>query len=127
MMGIKIASIGEGALVAVSGVTCVFIMLACLAGIIWTITKVMGKSTELIIEPYRQNHPKAEVHDPLSHSMDRQTADSYGGTVLLYDTDEKTAACIMAIVSHETGIPPEQLIFHSIRCLDCEDTNGGMM
>lgn len=33
----------------------------------------------------------------------------------LYDTDEKTAAMVMAIVADESGIPPEELIFHSIR------------
>ena len=32
--------------------------------------------------------------------------------------DEKTAACLMAIVSEETGIPLSQLIFKKIRALD---------
>jgi len=45
-------------------------------------------------------------------------AGAYGGEVKLYDTDDKTAACIMAIVSDETGIPLNQLIFKSIKCLE---------
>ena len=40
-----------------------------------------------------------------------------GGEVVLIDTDEKTAACIMAIVSHETGIPLHELIFKKIKAL----------
>ena len=40
-----------------------------------------------------------------------------GGEVALIDVDEKTAACIMAIVSHETGIPLNELIFHKIKAL----------
>ena len=36
----------------------------------------------------------------------------------LYKTSEKTAATIMAIVSHESGIPLERLSFSSIRLVD---------
>ena len=47
-----------------------------------------------------------------------QTADSgiYGGNIAVFDDiDDKTVACIMAIVSDETKIPLNQLIFKSIR------------
>lgn len=43
-------------------------------------------------------------------------APSVGSQALsLVDVDEKTAAMIMAIVCHETGTPPDQLYFKSIR------------
>ena len=35
--------------------------------------------------------------------------------ILLVDTDEQTAAMLMAIVSDQTGIPLERLHFQSIR------------
>jgi hypothetical protein len=43
---------------------------------------------------------------------------AYVGEIALLNVDEKTAACIMAIVSDETKIPLSQLIFRSIRALD---------
>ena len=42
----------------------------------------------------------------------------YGHGVELYKVDEKSAATIMAIVSHETGIPLNRLQFNSIRLDD---------
>jgi len=43
---------------------------------------------------------------------------SYGGQLKLINVDEKTAALIIAIVSHETGIPLSQLQFKSIKALN---------
>lgn len=43
---------------------------------------------------------------------------SSGGQVKLIDVDEKTAATIIAIVSHETGIPLSELQFKSIKALN---------
>lgn len=42
----------------------------------------------------------------------------YCNGVELYKTDEKSAATIMAIVSHESGIPLNRLQFTSIRLID---------
>ena len=42
---------------------------------------------------------------------------TYTGEVALIGCDEKTAAMVMAIVSYETGIPLDQLIFHKIKAL----------
>jgi|GEM_PF-238831 len=42
----------------------------------------------------------------------------HGNNVELYKVDEQSAATIMAIVSHETGIPLERLQFKSIRLDD---------
>ncbi|MGI6569628.1 MAG: hypothetical protein ACOX27_00970 [Caldicoprobacterales bacterium] len=40
------------------------------------------------------------------------------GTLKLKNVDEKTAAMIMAIVSHESGIPLSQLRFKFIKALE---------
>lgn len=40
------------------------------------------------------------------------------GELKLIGVDEKTAAMIMAIVSHETKIPLSELIFKSIKAID---------
>jgi len=40
------------------------------------------------------------------------------GTLVLKDVDEATAAMIMAIVSDESGIPLERLIFRSIKLIE---------
>ncbi len=40
------------------------------------------------------------------------------GEVKLRDVDEKTAAMIMAIVSHESNIPLSELCFKSIKAID---------
>ena len=37
------------------------------------------------------------------------------GTLVLKDVDEATAAMLMAIVADESGIPPERLVFRSIK------------
>ena len=37
--------------------------------------------------------------------------------VVLEGVDETQAACVMAIVSHETGIPLDQLVFKSIKAV----------
>lgn len=112
-MGIIIHSLGDAFFVAISGVLSVFTMLACLAAIIVLITKAMGKGTELIIEPYRQKQFKTT----LQQGTNLKEAFVSGGRVQLLDVDEKKAACIMAIVSDETGIPLNELVFKSIRHL----------
>lgn len=43
---------------------------------------------------------------------------AYCGELLLFDVDEKTAACLMAIVCEQTKIPLNELVFKSIRALD---------
>ena len=57
-----------------------------------------------------RQHPRRKLHS-------EPVGGTYGGEVMLIDVDEKTAACIMAIVSHETGIPLSELIFKKIKAL----------
>lgn len=107
---------GEALMVALSGFLVVFLMLIILWGIIVMINKVVTaiekKAEDTAVpsfpeEPVRQEAPAAE-----------STSQTYGGEIALYDVDEKTAATIMAIISHETKIPLNQLVFKSIRAVE---------
>ena len=111
-------ALGDALIVAVSGVSVVFLMLCILWGIIVLINRVVSslekKETAAMPPVPMPSAPvKAEpaAPAPVQHG-------TFGGEVLLYDVDEKTAACIMAIVSDQTKIPLNELIFKSIRALD---------
>ncbi len=101
-MAIESLSAGEAGLIALSGFATVFIMLAVLCLICVVMAKAMGT---------KKTAPAAA---PAAQAPADQT---YGGDIKLIDVDEKTAACIMAIVSDQTGIPLSELIFKKIRGL----------
>lgn len=107
-MGITEVSIVEALFIALSGILVVFMMLAILSVVITAISSIAGE---------KESGAPAAV--PAENGDDASPEDvPYGGTVRLLNVDEKTAACVMAIVSHETGIPLNQLVFKSIRSLD---------
>lgn len=98
-------------LIALSGMVIVFIMLVCLCLMIPVISKVVQ---------ILQKKPQAAAEAAPAAAVPAAPAPvvgAVGGEVALIDVDEKTAACIMAIVSHETGIPLNELIFHKIKAL----------
>ena len=105
----------EALMIALSGFLVVFLMLVLLWGIMALINKAVS-AIEKKEEPAAAGNPfaaekTAEPEAPKKH-------ETYGGEIALYGVDEKTAACIMAIVSDSSGIPLENLIFRSIRALD---------
>ncbi len=119
----------DALIVAFSGIAVVFFLLIILWAIIEMINRTVSsienrKAAPVPAAPQRaetvQEEPAAEEPavaaaadepEPVQHG-------TYGGELLLFDVDEKTAACIMAIVSDQTRIPLNQLIFKSIRALD---------
>ncbi|MCR5793868.1 MAG: OadG family protein [Solobacterium sp.] len=106
----------EALIIAASGFLTVFFMLVLLWFIIQMINKAVTaieRKTENPVKPSLAAEPA--VIEP---EMPAQPAQTYGGEIALYDVDEKTAACIMAIISDETKIPLNQLIFRSIRAMD---------
>ena len=106
-------SVTSALLVALSGMVIVFLMLAVLCGMIVVISKVVGgltKKSEAAATP-------APAAAPAPTAAPVPAPGPFGGEVALIDVDEKTAACIMAIVSHETGIPLSELVFKSIKAL----------
>lgn len=106
---------GESFLIAISGIVIVFIMLAILCAFIPLISRC--------VQFFENRGKKAVPAKPTSaapaapQTVPEPACGVYGGEVMLIDVDEKTAACIMAIVSHETGIPLSELIFKKIKAL----------
>ena len=105
---------GEALIVAASGFLTVFFMLCLLWMIIVIINKAVtsieGKTAEAVPAP-------AAVQETAAETPKKENV-VYGGEIALYGVDEKTAACIMAIVCDQTKIPLDQLVFRSIRALD---------
>ena len=104
---------GESFLIALSGIVIVFLMLAVLCLFIPVISRIVQ-----FFEARSAKQQEAPQPAPPVAPMPAALAGAaYTGEVTLIDVDEKTAACIMAIVSHETGIPLSELIFKTIRAL----------
>ncbi len=98
----------EAVMVAISGFVIVFLMLALLWGVIVVISRVVG-ATEKKNEPAAAAAPAAPAAAPAPAPAAPQ--------VVLEGIDDTQAACVMAIVSHETGIPLDQLVFKSIKAV----------
>ena len=105
-MGITEVTTMEALLIALSGILTVFAMLGILSIVIMAISKLIPGEKPVKSEAA----PASEEGAPLDVP--------YGGTIKLLDVDEKTAASVMAIVSHETQIPLDQLVFKSIKALN---------
>ena len=86
----------DALMIAVSGFFIVFLMLAVLWGIIVIVSRAVGA---IAAAPAPAPVPAAPA------------------AVVLEGIDETQAACVMAIVSHETGIPLDELVFKSIKAV----------
>lgn len=104
---------GGAFLVALSGIVIVFIMLAVLCLMIPVISKIVQSVQKPVVRE-RVASPRPAAPAPQAAAP---AAPVSAGDVKLIDVDEKTAACIMAIVSHETGIPLSELIFKTIKAI----------
>lgn len=106
---------GESFLIAISGIVIVFIMLAVLCAFI----PLISRCVQMVESRGRKtaSAKPAAPAAPAPQAASEPVGGTYGGEVMLIDVDEKTAACIMAIVSHETGIPLSELIFKKIKAL----------
>ena len=96
----------DALMIAVSGFFIVFLMLAVLWGIIVIISRAVtalaGKEQQSAAAPAPAPAPAAPAAP---------------AAVVLEGIDETQAACVMAIVSHETGIPLDELVFKSIKAV----------
>ena len=107
-------SVVTALIIAVSGFMIVFMMLALLWGAIVVVSKVLA----MILSKKQPAAPAVSAPAPAPAAAPAAPAGGvYGGEVALIGVDEKTAACIMAIVSDETGIPLSELIFKKIKAL----------
>ena len=94
----------DALMIAVSGFFIVFLMLAVLWGIIVIVSRavgaIAGKGSEAASAPAAAPAPAPVPAAPAAVGI-----------------DETQAACVMAIVSHETGIPLDELVFKSIKAV----------
>lgn len=97
--------ISNALLVSIVGVCVVLLELALLACCIVILGKVVNKFVN-----------KADKKSPEAQPV--ETAPAGPRQVKLIDTDEKTAAMIMALVSDQSGIPLDKLDFKSIKKVD---------
>jgi len=98
----------------------VFLVLAVLFTLIQTLSRVLssafakGKNNAAEASDV-QNAAVNTAQDQTAAVRDPQISASVQTSSLkLNNVDDRTAAMIMAIVSHETGIPLDELVFRSI-------------
>lgn len=113
-------TISEALNVSATGFIVVLIILALLACIIVVLSKLIR-----LFDRDKKDKSKAQNSTPVSSEQVKSTpvaepvqTTQNPGCIELYKTSEKTAATIMAIVSHDSGIPLERLAFNSIRLVD---------
>lgn len=107
-------SVLDALMIALSGIVIVFIMLALLWGVIAVISRVMG-----VLEKHTAHPASVSAAAPAAAAPAAAPAPAPAPVpqVKLEGVSEVEAACVMAIVSHETGIPLDQLVFKSIKAV----------
>lgn len=114
-------TIGEAISVSITGFVVVLLILALLSVLVLLLSKgirlVEGstanrkKKTDTAAKPQEAAVSAAATDTPLPENTS-------AGNLETFDVDEKTAAVIMAIVSHESGIPLNRLLFKSIKRIE---------
>ena len=99
---------------SITGFIVVLIILALLACIIVVLSKIIRIFTEK--DKKKSEKVSAAQESPVTAPQTVQPS----GALELYKVDEKTAATVMAIVSHNSDIPLERLQFKSIRLVEPE-------
>ncbi len=102
------------------GMIIVISVLAVIALLIMLVSKVFAKATDLKTGKTAETTATEEESVPTvapGSSAPVAVAPVVSGRVVLQGVSEKTAAVIMALVSHQTGIPLNRLAFSSIKCL----------
>ncbi len=92
----------DALMIAVSGFFIVFLMLA----VLWGIIVIISRAVTALAGKEQQSAAAPAAPAPAAPAA-----------VVLEGIDETQAACVMAIVSHETGIPLDELVFKSIKAV----------
>ena len=98
----------DALMIAVSGFFIVFLMLA----VLWGIIVIISRAVTALAGKGQQS-----AAAPAAPAPAPAPAPAAPAAVVLEGIDETRAACVMAIVSHETGIPLDQLVFKSIKAV----------
>lgn len=98
----------DALMIAVSGFFIVFLMLA----VLWGIIVIISRAVTALAGKEQQS-----AAAPAAPASAPAPAPAAPAAVVLEGIDETQAACVMAIVSHETGIPLDELVFKSIKAV----------
>lgn len=98
----------DALMIAVSGFFIVFLMLA----VLWGIIVIISRAVTALAGKEQQSAAAPAAPAPAPMPVPAAPA-----AVVLEGIDETQAACVMAIVSHETGIPLDELVFKSIKAV----------
>ncbi len=105
--------------VAFFGILMVFLLLIILAICIMIISRVVRAGESVSAKKHAKGEPEAGAAVPAEAVTGTPLPDSQSeGSLVLTDVDEPTAAVIMAIVSEQSGIPLNRLLFKSIKKVD---------
>jgi len=106
-------SIPDAAITAVLGYSVVFFGLFLLMMVVIIMGKIMQSATDKKAEPAPA--PAAPAAAPVAAEPVGEPAPGSAGKLKLYDTPDRDAAMIMAIVANKMGKPLNELRFISIK------------
>ena len=106
--------------VSIKGILIVMIILAVVAVMVQILSKIIRRIRKAAYARADKKAAKKAAEEAAWVKIE-DTAQTVSDEVELIDTDEKTAAVIMAIVSDESKIPLERLKFNSIKLVESED------
>ena len=101
-------SIGDAAITAVLGYAVVFVGLFALMLVVMAVGKIM-------VARSKKSAPAAPVGAGVPDGPKPAPAPGTAGRIKLYDTPDRDAAMVMAIVAHKLGKPLNELRFISIK------------
>ncbi len=110
-------SFADSLLVSAFSMALVFLVLIALYFLIVIFSKILGSINAGSDQGTAQGAADRSAH-PVCLNESTAGQDMSAGTLQLKNVDEKTAAMIMAIVSHESNIPLSELRFKSIRLIE---------
>ena len=109
--------VGEAFSISITGIVVVLLMLALLA----LLVQLLSKTIQFFEKKTQKKPAEAEKTDAHSNQKTVGTPlaeNQSAGSLDLNGVDEKTAAVLMAIVSHKSGIPLNRLAFKSIKKIE---------
>ncbi|NLL16706.1 MAG: OadG family protein [Clostridiales bacterium] len=107
----------ESLMVALFCVLGVFLVLLALCFLIKLFSYLLGLFTKKT-QPSAVSNSSSLTESSAQALSSSSAEEKSTGTIILKNVDEQTAAVIMAIVSHESGIPLSKLDFKSIKLVD---------
>ncbi len=118
----KYISFGEALNISITGIVVVMLVLAFLAVLVLLLSKsiraVEGAAKKKSSAKAVSANAEEKTSAPSKPAGTALPESASAGDLNLYNVDEKTAAVIMAIVSNESGIPLNRLLFKSIKAIE---------